>query len=121
MVGPAGAVAVAGMAVVPGAPAAWVLAVGRGVAGSSSGPASPPMGEAVITSIREGLQDRANALINSGTSIGVGLSGPAALMVLEQWGLAWGTFPLVGGAVLGWNTNLMPREPLVCDRPNGAA
>ena len=63
----AGAVAVVGMAVVVCAPAAWVLAVGILVAGSSSGLASPPMGEVVITSIREGLQDRANALINSGT------------------------------------------------------
>jgi hypothetical protein len=63
----AGAVAVVGMAVVACAPAAWVLAVGIPVAGSSSGLASPPMGEAVVTSILEGLQDRANALINSGT------------------------------------------------------
>jgi sugar phosphate permease len=62
----AGAVAVVGMAVVACAPAAWVLAVGIPVAGSSSGLASPPMGEALVTSILEGLQDRANALINSG-------------------------------------------------------
>jgi hypothetical protein len=61
------AAAVVGMAVVACAPAAWVLAVGIPVAGSSSGLASPPMAEAVVTSIREGLQDRANALINSGT------------------------------------------------------
>jgi hypothetical protein len=63
----AGAVAVVGMAVVACAPAAWVLAVGIPVAGSSRGLTSPPMAEAVVTSIREGLQDRANALINSGT------------------------------------------------------
>jgi predicted MFS family arabinose efflux permease len=118
----AGAVAVVGMAVVAGAPAAWVLAVGIVVAGSSSGLASPPMGEAVVTSIREGLQDRANALINSGTSIGVALSGPAALMVLEQWRIAWGIFALVGGAVVVWNAIVMPRKkPVVGDRPNGTA
>src|SRR5918998_4811031 len=109
------------MAVVAGAPAAWVLAVGILVAGSSSGLASPPMGEAVVTSIREGLQDRANALINSGTSIGVALSGPAALIVLEHWRIAWGTFALVGGAVVVWNAIVMPREPMVGDCPNGAA
>jgi sugar phosphate permease len=48
----AGAVAVVGMAAVAGAPTAWVLALGILVAGSSSGFASPPMGEAVVTSIR---------------------------------------------------------------------
>ena len=118
----AGAVAVVGMAVVACAPAAWVLAVGLPVAGSSSGLVSPPMAEAVVTSILEGLQDRANALINSGTSIGVALSGPAALMVLEQWRIAWGTFALVGGAVVVWNAIVMPRKkPVVGDRPNGTA
>ncbi len=43
----AGAVAVIGMTVVAVAPAAWVLALGILVAGSSTGLASPPMGEAV--------------------------------------------------------------------------
>src|SRR3712207_5014636 len=46
----AGAVAVVGMAAVAGAPTAWVLALGVVVAGSSSGLASPPMGEAVVAS-----------------------------------------------------------------------
>jgi MFS family permease len=81
----AGAVAVVGMATVAGAPTAWVLALGILVAGSSSGLASPPMGEAVATSIRVELQDRANALINAGTSIGVALSGPAALLLRAVW------------------------------------
>jgi sugar phosphate permease len=51
----AGAVAAIGMAVVAGAPAAWVLAVGILVAGSSSGLASPPMGEAVVRTERRAL------------------------------------------------------------------
>src|SRR5215216_472576 len=85
----AGALAVVGMAAVASAPTAWVLALGVLVAGSSSGLASPPMGEAVATAIPEASQDRANALINSGTSIGVALSGPAALLVTEQWRIAW--------------------------------
>jgi MFS family permease len=84
MVVAAGAVAVVGMAAVAVAPAAWVLALGILVAGSASGLASPPMGEAVVTSIREEFQDWANTLINSGTSIGVALSGPTALLVAER-------------------------------------
>ncbi len=117
----AGAVAVVGMAVVSGATAAWVLALGVLVAGSSSGLASPPMGEAVATSIRVELQDRANALINSGTSIGVALSGPAALLVKEQWRLAWVAFALVGGVVVLWNAIVMPRKPEGDDLPEGVA
>jgi predicted MFS family arabinose efflux permease len=116
----AGAVAVVGMAAVAGAPAAWVLALGVLVAGSSSGLASPPMGEAVVTSIREELQDRANTLINSGTSIGVALSGPAALLVAEQWRAAWAAFALVGGVVVAWNAVVMPRRP-VSDRSSEEA
>jgi predicted MFS family arabinose efflux permease len=117
----AGSVAVVGMAAVSGAPTAWVLALGVLVAGSSSGLASPPMGEAVATAIPEESQDRANALINSGTSIGVALSGPAALLVTEQWRIAWVAFALVGGAVVAWNAIAMPRKPVGDDRPEGAA
>jgi predicted MFS family arabinose efflux permease len=112
----AGAVAVVGMASIAGAPAAWVLALRILVAGSSSSRvASPLMGEAVIGSIHEELQDRANTLINSGISIGVALSGPAALLVAEQWRLAWAAFALVGGVVVAWNAVVMPRKP-VSDR-----
>ena len=108
MVVVAGAVAVVGMTAVAGAPATWVLALGVLAAGSSSGLASPPMSEAVARSIRPGLQDRANTLINSGTSIGVALSGPAALLLAEQWRLAWAAFASIGLLVLVWNTRVMP-------------
>ncbi len=116
----AGAVAVAGMAAVAAAPAAWVLALGILVAGSSTGLASPPMAEAVARSIRGGLQDRANALINSGTSVGVALSGPAALLLAGQWRIAWAAFALVGLAVLAWNAAAMPRKA-VADRDEDAS
>jgi len=105
----AGVVAVVGMAVVAGAPAAWVLALGILVAGSSTGLASPPMGEAVALSIRENLQGRANALINCGTSVGVAVSGPAALLLTGQWRIAWAAFALAGIVVLVWNAIIMPR------------
>ena len=116
----AGSAAVVGMAAIAGAPAGWVLALGVLLAGSSSGLASPPMGEAVAASIPEESQDRANALINSGTSVGVALSGPAALLAAEQWRIAWVAFALVGGAVVVWNAIAMPRKPESDDRPGGA-
>jgi predicted MFS family arabinose efflux permease len=79
------------------------------------------MGEAVAASLREEEQDRANALINSGTSIGVALSGPAALLFAEQWRAAWAAFALVGGAVVAWNALAMPRKPVGGDSLEGAA
>ncbi len=106
----AGAAAVVGTAAVAAAPAAWVLALGILVAGASTGLVSPPMAEAVARSIPDGLQDRANALINSGTGVGVALSGPAALLLSGQWRIAWAAFALVGLAVLAWNAAAMPRK-----------
>ena len=105
----AGAVAVVGMALVAFAPSAWVLALGVLVAGSSTGLASPPMAEAVAREVPEGLQDRANTLINGGTGVGVALSGPAALLLSGQWRVAWAAFALVGTAVVLWNAAVMPR------------
>ena len=99
----AGVVAVVGMAAVAVAPAAWTLALGVLVAGSSTGLASPPMAEAVSRAIRKDLQDRANTLINCGTGVGVALSGPAALVLAGQWRVAWAVFAAVGIAVLLWN------------------
>lgn len=105
-----GAVAVVGLATVAVSPMPWVLALGIVVAGSSTGLASPPMATAVARSIRKVRQDRANTLINSGTSVGVAISGPAALLLAEQWRLAWAAFALAGLVVLVWNAAMMPRD-----------
>lgn len=107
----AGSMAVAGTAAIAGASTAWLLAAGVLVAGSGAGLASPPMGEAVAMSVPEKLQDRSNTFINSGTSIGVTISGPAALLAAEQWRLAWAAFAVLGMAALLWNALAMPRKP----------
>lgn len=108
MVAAAGLTAVSGMALVAAAPSAPFLAAGVLIAGSSTGLASPPMAEAVSRIIDGNRQDRANTLINSGTSVGVALSGPVALVAAGHWRLAWSTFAAVGLAVLVWNLLVMP-------------
>ncbi|HKH78103.1 MAG TPA: MFS transporter [Rubrobacteraceae bacterium] len=108
MVVAAGTIAVLGMALVAAAPNVSLLAVGVLVAGFSSGLASPPMGEAVARAVVPGKQDRANALINSGTGVGVVLSGPAALLAADDWRLAWAAFVAIGLVVLVWNAKVMP-------------
>jgi len=108
MVAAAGATAVAGMSLIAAAPGVPFLAAGVLVAGSSTGLASPPMAEAVSKVFDGSRQDRANALINSGTGVGVALSGPVALVAVEQWRLAWAAFAAVGFVVLVWNLFIIP-------------
>ncbi len=104
----AGLTAIVGMIVIAAAPNTLFLAIGVVVAGSSTGLASPPMAEAVSKMVEYQGQDRANALINSGTSVGVALSGPVALLATGQWRLAWAAFAVVGVVVLVWNIVVMP-------------
>ena len=108
MVTAAGATAVVGMALIAAAPSVPFLALGVLIAGSSTGLASPPMAEAVSRMFDGTRQDRANTLINSGTSVGVALSGPVALVAVTQWRLAWAAFAAVGLLVMVWNLVLMP-------------
>lgn len=108
MVAAAGLTAVAGMTLIATAPTAIFLAVGVVVAGSSTGLASPPMAEAVSKVVERQRRDRSNTLINSGTSVGVALSGPVALVATGQWRLAWAAFAAAGLLVLAWNIAVMP-------------
>ena len=108
MVAAAVVTAVVGMLLIAAAPSAPFLAAGVLIAGSSTGLASPPMAEAVSRVFDGNRQDRANTLINSGTSVGVAISGPVALVAVDQWRLAWAAFALMGLAVLVWNLFIIP-------------
>ena len=108
MVAAAGGTAVVGMSLIAAAPSTLFLAAGVLVAGISTGLVSPPMAEAVSRVFDGGRQDRANTLINSGTSVGVALSGPVALVAVDQWRLAWAAFAALGLAVLVWNLYIIP-------------
>lgn len=108
MVAAAGVTALVGMSLIAAAPSAPFLAAGILIAGSSTGLASPPMAEAVSRVFDGTRQDRANTLINSGTSVGVALSGPVALVAVAQWRLAWAAFAAVGLVVLVWNLFTIP-------------
>ena len=83
------AVGMAGIAVAPSAP--W-LAGAVMLAGSSTGLASPPMAAAVAVAVRPDRQSATNTVINAGTGAGVVFSGPVALMMGDQWRLAFAGF-----------------------------
>lgn len=54
-------------------------------AGASTGLASPPMAGAVAHAVARGRRDATNTVINAGTSAGVALSGPVALVSGNDW------------------------------------
>lgn len=104
----AGAVATLGLTLVATATSGPMLAAGVLIAGTSTGLASPPMGDAVSARIPETKQGAANSWINAGTSIGVIISAPIALSAAGNWRLAWAAFAAVALATMLWNAAAMP-------------
>lgn len=85
-------VAAIGMLGIATAPSPLWLACAVMLAGSSTGLASPPMAAAVAAVVKPERQEATNTIINSGTSAGVVLSGPVALVMGGQWRLAFAVF-----------------------------
>lgn len=104
----AGLSAVLGMAGIAVSPNAYVLAVSVFLAGLSTGWASPAFGAIVTNEMNRQAKDRGNTWINSGTSFGIILSGPIALLFTEYWRLSYGLFAILGLVVLYWNIKAIP-------------
>ncbi len=88
----AGLVAAMGLALIAASPSAPVLAAAVLFAGSSTGLASPPLAAAVAHAVRPERRDAINTVMNAGTSAGVALSGPVALLLGTDWRLAFAIF-----------------------------
>lgn len=116
----AGIVATLGIAVVAVAQSPLALAVGVVVAGCSTGIASPPLAAAVARWVREGVRDTAQTVVNAGTGVGVLISGPVALLLLDRWRWAWGLFALVAAAVTVWVAVVVPSGGPVTSRDEEA-
>ncbi|AMO60294.1 arabinose efflux permease family protein [Mycolicibacterium phlei] len=118
----AGVVAAAGISIIALAPSAWVLAVGVLVAGCSTGIVSPPLAAAVAEHVPADKADRAQTIVNGGTGIGVVLSAPVALLLLDHWRGAWVIFAVASAAVTVWIYRVVPapvhrRSSLVVEQP----
>ncbi|WP_251149954.1 MFS transporter [Cellulosimicrobium sp. Marseille-Q4280] len=74
------------------------LAVGVLVAGSAAGAASPALVAAVGSTVRGPSADRAQAVVNAGTGVGVALVGAATLAAPSVWRPVW--FCAAAGALL---------------------
>ncbi|MEX5720790.1 MFS transporter [Geodermatophilus maliterrae] len=85
--------------------AAWSsgsLAVGVVVAGSAAGAASPALVTAVASTVHAATADRAQAVVNSGTGVGVVVGGLLAAALAGQWRLLWVGFAVAAVSVTWW-------------------
>lgn len=85
----AAALAASGALLVALAWSAPVLALGVLVAGSAAGAASPAMVVAVGSAVRGPRVDRAQAVVNAGTGVGVAAAGAAVLAAPQVWRPVW--------------------------------
>lgn len=84
------------------------LALGVTLAGCSPGLAYPPLSDAIKQLCHADRQSRYYAIINSGTSFGVMVSGPLALIAGPRWQLAWLCFAFIALMATLWNVLIMP-------------
>ncbi|WCT56133.1 MFS transporter [Paenibacillus kyungheensis] len=101
------AVGIAGVAL---APNVWILTISLFLAGWSTGWISPALGHAASTELSVADRDRGNVWINSGTSFGMVLSGPIALLFTEYWRLSYGLFAVIAILTLWWNSKNIPNR-----------
>ncbi|MTI84453.1 MAG: YbfB/YjiJ family MFS transporter [Firmicutes bacterium] len=103
-----GLAAAGGMSIMAFSQGPLELAIGVILAGASPGLAYPPLSDAIMRLIVEPKQNRTYAVINSGTSFGVMISGPAALLAGTEWRFAWMGFAVIAVVATAWIAVLMP-------------
>lgn len=120
------ALAATGATITAAAWSAGSLAVGVVVAGSGAGAASPALVSAVAATVPRSTADRSQAVVNSGTGLGVVVGGLLAAALPGHWRLSWMVFALATVAVtwrVDWCTTwaVVPaaqrpdRRPLLLD------
>lgn len=114
----AAAFAVAGLSTMAGARSGVELALGVLICGISTGLISPAMTAAVEATIRPALQGRLNAIINSGTSLGIVAVVPVAAIWAASWRSAYAAFAALAvvGLVAAWAG--VPRAATVSGAPS---
>ncbi|WP_062239927.1 MFS transporter [Fictibacillus sp. FJAT-27399] len=86
------------------------LSLSTFIAGLGSGWASPAYSQVASTSLNEEDKDRGNTWINTGTSFGLILSGPIAILFTDHWRFAFILFAVISLVVLVWNSLRIPYQ-----------
>ena len=103
-----------GTALVALSPNAAVLAAGVVLAGTGAGWSWAPYNDAVGLAVPASSGDRVLSIISTGTTLGVALTGLAALSAAAYglpWRAAWSAFAAGSLAVAALNAALLPRGP----------
>ena len=103
--------AAVGMAMIALAPNTTMLVVGVLLAATSPGWSWAPFSDAVARMVSPGSQSRVLSIITTGTTFGILVAGPAALVAGEAWRGAWVAFALLALVVTVWNAVLLPGGP----------
>ena len=100
----AGLFALGGLMFISQARDEFMLSVGVFACGLCTGLMMPALSSAVQAVVSPGLQDRVNAVMNAGTSVGIALSVPAVLFMAGAWRWAYGSFAVFAGigVVAAW-------------------
>ncbi|GIN06290.1 MFS transporter [Shouchella clausii] len=98
----AGISAIVGMLGIAFSPSFAFLAIAVFIAGLGSGLASPVLSQVAYAKLPSNQLDQANTWINSGTSIGLIITGPVVLLFSEHWRLSYLIFTVIGIIVLIW-------------------
>jgi predicted MFS family arabinose efflux permease len=104
----AGTSATGAMAIVAVSWSAWNLGFAMALGGLSTGLTSPPLASAVARTFSHPDQANANGLINSGTAIGIVISGAAALAFSGSWRALYASFAALGLLITFWLSWTMP-------------
>lgn len=108
----AGLSALLGLLIMSGAPNAWVLALGVLLAGGSTGLVSPPYGAAISLWIHEDKQGKANTWVNSGTGLGIVITGLMAYFFTSDWRITYLIYAAMTFFVVLWNYSAIPKSQL---------
>ncbi|WP_181772645.1 YbfB/YjiJ family MFS transporter, partial [Amycolatopsis pittospori] len=68
----------------------------------------PSLADAVSRVVRVTRRDRAQAVVNAGTGLGVLVSGPVSLLAIGDWRLAWWAFAAASALVTLWIARVVP-------------
>lgn len=103
--------AAAGMSTIALASNTTMLVAGVLLAAASPGWSWAPFSDAVARMIRADAQKRTLAIITTGTTFGILVAGPAALVAGGAWREVWIAFAVAALAVTAWNALLLPAGP----------
>lgn len=103
-----GAAATIGMALLATPAKTWLFAIGIFIAGMSPGLAYPPLSDAITRLVQEKSRGWVYAIVNSGTSIGIILCIPLALVFDDNWRLIYACFAVATACITFWVSWIMP-------------